>query len=139
MDEFVGSARRQIGRAFDTDNYDQRRRQALSEVGRRRDQLLDELNEFARERGLGIQATPNGIVALPVADGRPLPPETIDQMPEAQRAELERHGSEVQESVEVAFRKLNLLERETVDRVRELDAQSPSSPWIPSSTTSARG
>lgn len=123
MDGFVKAARRQITRVFETEGYDQRRHELMSQVGERRDRVLEELNAFARERGFRIQTAPNGIIALPVADGRPIPPEAIERMPEAQRAQLERHGSEVQEQVAGAFRKLNQLERETVERVRELDAE----------------
>jgi lon-related putative ATP-dependent protease len=123
MDEFIEAARREISRAFEDETYEERRRSALAELTAQREAVMREAEKFARERGYGLQATPGGILAFPVVEGRPRAPEELQQLPPGEREELERRGREVQEEVSNAFQRIRQLEREAQERVRELDRQ----------------
>jgi hypothetical protein len=59
-------------RAFEGEEFEARRQQALAEVQRRQEQIAEEIQRAARERGFQIQQTPAGIVPVPVRDGQPL-------------------------------------------------------------------
>jgi hypothetical protein len=47
-----------VGIAFDSEGYEERRRQALSEAGRQRDMVLAEVRRFAGEHSFALEATP---------------------------------------------------------------------------------
>jgi hypothetical protein len=66
MDDLMVGARRHVGIAFDSEGYEERRRQALSEAGRQRDMVLAEVRRFAGEHSFALEATPSGLVAVPV-------------------------------------------------------------------------
>lgn len=88
----------------------------------RRGEITRELQEFARERGFGLQSTPSGIIEFPLSEGRPIPPEELQQLPSERRQELERVGREIHdETVNTAA--VRQLEREMQDRGRQLDRQ----------------
>ncbi len=55
MEEFVEAARREIPRAFESEEYDRRQREILNELGRRRNELTEELKQFALERGFALE------------------------------------------------------------------------------------
>jgi len=123
MDELIVDVRRLVGTAFESEGYEDRRRQALVEVGRRRDALLTEMRQFAAEHGFALDATPNGLVAMPLLGDRPMTPDEIRLLTPERQAELERNGGQVQEAVATGLRRLHQLDREAADQVRRVDRE----------------
>lgn len=124
MEAFIPQARQQITHAFETERYAGRRQQLAGELAQRREPMLEELGRFARDRGFGIEATPGGIVAVPVSpSGHPMASEEMSKLPQSAREDLEHRGMEVQGEVGAVFRRLSLLERETAEQVVALDRE----------------
>jgi lon-related putative ATP-dependent protease len=123
MEEFVQAALRDIPRAFESEEYDERQRNALAEIQRRRDQLTSSLNEFARQRGFLLQMTPAGIATVPVADGQPIQPDQFQRLPEEQRARFEEQNQEVQQRIASTMREVRQLEKEATERMRALERE----------------
>src|SRR5262245_11916711 len=72
LDELLTSAREEIPRAFEGEEFEGRRQEAMAEVQRRQEEIGEEIQRAAHERGFQIQQTPAGIVTIPVRDGQPL-------------------------------------------------------------------
>jgi lon-related putative ATP-dependent protease len=123
MEEFVRAAQRDIPRAFDSEDYEQRQQNALSEIQQRREQLNRELHTFATERGFALQMTQAGIATIPIRNGEPLPPEQYQQLPEETRKEYERNNQEVQRQISATIREIRQLEKQAVERMRELERE----------------
>ncbi len=123
MNELIVSVRRHVGTAFDSESYDERRGQALAEVGRRRDAVLNEMRQFASDHGFTLEATPNGLVAVPVLGDRPLTPEDVRLLTPERQAEMQRNGAQVQEAVVAGLRRLHQLDREAADQVSRVDRE----------------
>lgn len=122
-DEFLAGARREIPRAFESDDYQRRRGEIMADLGRRRDVLTEELQAFAGERGFAVEMTPAGIITIPLVDGKPLSGEAFARLPEQVRREIERRGEEVQAQVASVVGGLRTLEKEGAQRVRALDRE----------------
>ncbi|HSR24253.1 MAG TPA: ATP-binding protein, partial [Candidatus Eisenbacteria bacterium] len=123
MDELIVAVRRHVGMAFESEGYEERRRRALAEVGRQRDAVLTEMRRFATDHGFALEATPGGLVAVPVLGDRELTPEDIRLLTPERQAELERNGTLVQEAVVAGLRRLHQLDREAADQVRRVDRE----------------
>ncbi len=123
MVEFVRAARREIPRAFESEEYERRQREILQEVSRRRDELAEELKGFAREREIVLEMTLVGVVSVPVVDGEPLTKEGFHKLPPERQAQIEQRGREVQERTGTYARALHELEKEATERVRALDRE----------------
>jgi lon-related putative ATP-dependent protease len=123
MDAFIGQARQQITHAFETERYAERRRELAAEITMRRDPLLEGLGKFSKERGFAIEATRNGMIAVPMKVDRPMTPEEIRGLPETDQQDLERRGIEVQNQVATTFRHLSQLEREGAEMLIKLDRE----------------
>ena len=118
LDELLRTAQDDIPRAFDGEEFERRRAEALAEVERRREEIGTEMQRAASERGFALQQTPGGIVGVPVADGRPLGPPEIAQLPAGERAELERRAGELNERIGALMRDLRRLSDEAGERTR---------------------
>lgn len=121
MDEFLQAAQREIARAFESEEYERRRREALSEIERRRDDLIEGLHSFARERGFAVEMTPAGIVPVPLVLGRPLTPQQFEQLPPHERQALEQRAEEIHTQIAGVLRQLRQLEKAAAERIRQLD------------------
>ncbi len=123
MDEFLRAAQQAIPRAFESEEYDRRRRAIVDALNRERERLWEGVREFAQQLGFAVELTPAGVVSLPVVHGRPLSPEEYERLPEAVREELERRNRLIQDRVADALREVRRLERETAEKLRQLDRE----------------
>lgn len=68
-----------------------------------------------------LEMTPSGIVNVPVMQGKPLAPAEFEALPEEIRQGFATRGEEVQERVVSALREIRVLEKEAMERLRQLD------------------
>lgn len=121
MEELVETIQLELPRAFESEDYEQRRRDVLSEPAERRDQMIQELQEFAREHGFTVQATRAGIVSVPVVNGHPISNQEFAKLPESQQQEIQSRAEVVQERISSVVRQIRQAEKEMGERVRELE------------------
>jgi predicted ATP-dependent protease len=123
MDELIAAARREIPRAFESENYEHRKGHLLSRLQQRQQAVYAHVQEAAQAKGFTIEITPSGIVTLPVANGQPLSQEQYEQLPKEAREEIERKGKEVKEHMEQALHQGRKLEKETAEKLRQLERE----------------
>jgi lon-related putative ATP-dependent protease len=123
MDEFVVSARREIPRAFESEDYARRRREVLAEAGARQEQLEAELTQFAAERGFAVKVDMTGVVSIPLIDGKPITREDFERLDEARREAIARAGSEIEERTATAMHRLHDLAKQAAVKLAELDRE----------------
>jgi lon-related putative ATP-dependent protease len=124
LEELLRTAEGDIPRAFEGEEFERRREEALGEVERRREEIGTEMQRAASDRGFAIQQTPAGIVTVPMVDGRPLAPPEIAGLPAEQRAELERRAGELTERIGALMRDLRRLSDEAGERTRAVARQT---------------
>jgi lon-related putative ATP-dependent protease len=123
MDDFVDAARREIPRAFESEEYQRRRRDVAAEIGAQREALEEELRKFAAERTLALQMTLTGIASMPLIDGKPITREQFEQLPAGEREAITSATKEVQDRAASYVHQMHELEKEAVRRVEELDKE----------------
>lgn len=123
MEEFLQGAQREIPRAFESEDYARRRRDALGDLTAERNRIFTELQEFARARSFAVEATPAGIVTVPVVQGKPLTPEEFQRLPPATQQQLQQIDQEIRQQVNSALRQAQKLEKEAMERVNRLDRE----------------
>src|SRR6185437_5951024 len=96
MRDFVIAAQREIPKAFESEEYAQRRNTALASLSQERDRILSQLQAFAEARGFSIEMTPTGIATIPVIDGKPIGPEDFEKLDAEQKQQITTHGQETQ-------------------------------------------
>jgi lon-related putative ATP-dependent protease len=123
MDEFVESAKREIPRAFESEEYAKREREVLNEIAAQRQGLEDDLTRFAAERGLALKTTLTGFASLPLRDGEPITREQFEQLSQEERESIGHATTDVQEQAAGYAHQVHLLEKEALRRVGELERE----------------
>jgi lon-related putative ATP-dependent protease len=121
MEESIETVRREIVRAFETEEYDRQRHTLLEDVGKERSTLVERLNEFAKKNGFLLEMTPSGIITVPAIDGKPVQPNQYAAMSDEERAEIERRGREVQKEIANTMRQVRLLDKDAANKATKLD------------------
>ncbi|MGZ4318639.1 MAG: Lon protease family protein [Gaiellaceae bacterium] len=120
LDEFIEAARRELRRAFESEDFERRQRESLAAIQERRHALDHELEQFAAERGYALKTTATGVVTMPLLDGQPLSVEKFEALPEEQRAVIQQAGKEIEERAAGYAHRLHELEKEAAQRLHEL-------------------
>ena len=123
MDEFVDAARREIPRAFESEEYDRRQREIVAEVAGRREREEQQLTRFAADRRIALRMTPLGVASMPLVDGKPITREQFEGLPDDERAAITQATAEVEGRAAGFVRALHRLEQEATERVRELERE----------------
>ena len=123
MSELIAAARREIPRAFDSENYERRKGHIVSRLQQKQQALYAHVQEGAQAKGFTIEVTPSGIMTVPLANGQPLSQEQYEQLPKEAKEDIERRGKEVREHMEQALHQGRKLEKETAERLRQLERE----------------
>jgi lon-related putative ATP-dependent protease len=121
LEEFLEAARREIPRAFESEDYDRRQREIVAEIARRREAMTEELVEFASERGYLLQVTVAGVMTSPTHHGEPLTHEAFAALPAEERRGIEKAGEEIRERTAAFLHQMHQLEKEATERLRVLE------------------
>jgi lon-related putative ATP-dependent protease len=123
MDAFLGAATSEIPRAFESEEYEERRGQISGEVSSERQRLEEELERYAAERDIALQATVTGVISIPLVHGKPITREDFEALPEEQRHRVTEASSEVEQETARHIHRMHQLEKEAARRVLELDRE----------------
>ena len=121
MNQFVDSAQREISRAFESEDYEQRKQAVLSEMSHTRDALFNELQAYAHENSFALEQTPVGVASIPLVDGHGLSVQEFERLPAEKKAEFEQKGEDLQARIAQALRQVRQVEQETLDKLRGLE------------------
>ena len=121
IDEFLAAGNREIRRAFESEDYERRRRETVNEIQQQRHALDEELEQFAAERSYALKPTVTGVVTVPLRDGEPLTVDAFQKLPEDERREIEKAGKEIEERTAGYAHQLHQLEKEAARRLAELE------------------
>jgi predicted ATP-dependent protease len=123
IDELISNLRSSVPKAFESDEYAQRRDQVGRDLASERERMFEALQAEAGSRGLAVNATPMGITTVPVIDGRPITREQYDLLPDDRKQEIQRHQQELESIIAQMAPNLRRLDRRGAQMLADLDRQ----------------
>jgi predicted ATP-dependent protease len=123
VDDLIAAVRREIPKAFDSDEYAQRRDQINREVQGQRERFFEALEQEARARDLAVNVTPMGITTIPLLDGKPLTKEQYELLPDERKHRIQESTAELDSIIAQMAPQLRRLERGSGQLLAQLDRQ----------------
>lgn len=123
MEEFVEGCKREIPRAFESENYEQQRAAIMHDIQSKREEVFNQLQSEAQRDGFIIEMTPVGIVTVPIISGHPLSREEFETLPEPKKREVHEKSEHLQSEIGQSLNKIRKFEKEASERVRQLDKE----------------
>lgn len=123
MQELLDDLKTEIPKVFSGDEYEQAKAAVIKKMQTERSRIIDDLNTMAQAQGILPQWTPTGFVGVPLKDDKPLSPEEYQKLPEEERQALEQKLMAVHEKAMETVRRIQQLERQTRDELKDLDSR----------------
>jgi len=123
VDELLETAKREIPSAFESENYEKRKNDILSEIQQERTRMLNDLQRKAEDMGLAIEMTTVGIVTIPLHHGKPLSREEFEHLPDAVKAEIQQRSDQLQDLIQQGLARARKLEKDASERIEQLDRE----------------
>jgi len=121
--EFVDGLRHDVPRAFESDEYAQRRDQVNRELQSQRERFFEVLEKEAHSRELAVNVTPVGITTMPVIDGKPLTKEQYDLLSDERKKQIQERTAELDSIIAQMAPQLRRLDRGADQLFGQLDSQ----------------
>jgi lon-related putative ATP-dependent protease len=121
MTELVEELRTSLSRAFESEEYQNRRRVLEQKFEEEPEQAFEALRQKAKERKYALLRTPVGLVFAPLkGEDDVLPPDEFKALPEADRKRMEAEIEELQVEVQKILRQMPRWQRELHEQMRAL-------------------
>jgi predicted ATP-dependent protease len=124
MKRLVEELRGALPAAFERDEYRSRREIIDQELRSRNEAAFGAVQRRAQQQSIALLRTPMGLALAPTRDGKVLPPDAFEALPEEERARIQRETEAIQGELEAAMRQVPQWEREHRDRLRALDRET---------------
>jgi len=121
MARLLGELRAAIPAVFEGEDYRTRRKHLEARFSQASEQAFAEIEKRAREKGIAMIRTPQGIGFAPVREGEVLGPEEFQRLPEREQETLKGEMAGLQKAVEDAASALPTAARRHREEVRRLD------------------
>lgn len=124
MDRLADELRGEVERAFESMEYAKQQEQLSEELQKQGQARLQQVDDYARTKGLTLIQTPQGFALVPEKNGNVLSPEQIRHMDDATRKQMEVAQEDVQQKLRDAMREIQQQNREIRERAADLDRQA---------------
>ena len=122
MDDLVDTCRREIPRAFESDDYAHRVEEVMKDVQARRQAITNELEKLALAEGFALTSGQAGITPVPLKDSRPMSQEDFAVLPEDEREQLKEKAEKLQHTVNHGLVELRRLNKEAEEQTTKVDS-----------------
>jgi lon-related putative ATP-dependent protease len=123
LEQLVDDLRTSLSSTYESDEYRTRFQVVEEEFREKQEKSFEEVQAKAKEKGLALLRTPNGLVFAPVHDGEVIPPEEFQKLSEDEREQLEKNVQSLQEELQGLLQQVPIWQRELRKRVRDLNRE----------------
>ncbi len=123
MHNLLEAVGREIGSTFESEEYANHREETTQGFNQQKEALFESINQKANLGGFLIQATPMGLMTLPMQNGKPLREEQYLALSPEERTRISERQQAIQNELEGVIRQVKLLDKESVAALRQLDRQ----------------
>jgi len=124
MENLIDSLRKEIPKAFRSEDYKERRSSLLEKYENEKKQMIAQIEEQARKRGFRILRTPFGFTTIPVKEnGEPLKEDEYEALPREAKEKIQNEMAAIQKQIAQTFEKVNELDKKARDTINNFNRQ----------------
>ena len=121
LKNLIDTAKRNLPKAFESEDYSTKRDATIKTVEERRKMLFEELSKKAQNEGFLIQITPIGILLIPIIKGKPISDKDFLSLPLKTRNEINEKRGLLESELRSAIRQLQDLERQIQEEIEHVN------------------
>jgi lon-related putative ATP-dependent protease len=117
----IENIRSALPKAFESEDYSEKREATLRSLEAQRKDLIDKLNARAQQEGFVIQSTPIGLLLIPVIKGKPVGEEELLTLPQKTQAEIQEKRERLEDQLRTTMRQFLDMERKISEELHKLN------------------
>ncbi|MBO8161483.1 MAG: AAA family ATPase [Thermosipho sp. (in: Bacteria)] len=110
-----------LQRTFESDEYDEKRKEIENEYKEKKNEILQELSKKALKLGYIVKLTPTGFVYVPAIDGKPMTPEQYENLSDEIKSTYDENAKKVEHLISGVVHQLRKLDLEYSEKFNDLD------------------
>ncbi|WP_425058038.1 hypothetical protein SCACP_26800 [Sporomusa carbonis] len=123
MRELVEDLKTDIPKAFSSEDYEQAKAELVKQYQEQRSVMVEEFTQYAESQGISPQWSSTGFVGVPMIDGKAIAPEEYQKLDKEHKDVIEKKMMAVHEKGMDVVRRIQLLEREIREQLKQLDVK----------------
>lgn len=124
METLVEALQAAISQAFESEEYENQKREIQQKVGEQQETRFKALKEVAESRGFTIMRTPAGLAFAPrTSDGQPMPREVYNELPKERQETIDKGLEQLNEELQDVMRLVRQDERQGREAQHNLDRE----------------
>jgi lon-related putative ATP-dependent protease len=123
IESLIKSVTHDIRAAFEGEQYAAQQENTLKSFQEQKAQIMEKIGVFAQQNGFGLEATPMGIIPVPLKNDKALSEKDFLEMPEKDREEVRQKQLKIQEAIEASMRQTRALDNTAREALEQLDQQ----------------
>ncbi len=121
MDKFTEDVKKELQKAFESEDYVQKRASTVKKFEDEKTELWQEINQKANEAGFLLQRSPIGIAIIPVINGKPISDEQFTALPPKIMEQIRVRREKLQNDFRSAFRQFRDLDKSAEESVEKFN------------------
>ncbi|NWG11360.1 AAA family ATPase [Candidatus Bathyarchaeota archaeon] len=121
MTDLISEARRILPKAFESEDYSDKRAATVKAIEEERHNLIEQLNKKAQEEGFVLQSTPMGLLVIPVIRGKPVGDEEFLALSPKVKEEIQKRREKLDAELRNAMRQLRASEGKIHEELKKLN------------------
>lgn len=123
MKKLVKSLKIKVPKAFDGEEYEKQKSEIIQEYQEKSSERMESFNEFAREQGFIIKKSEQGLMTIPIVDGKPMEEKDYLEMSTEERKRLEDNSYIVQNKLMETMKHIRDFEKSARDKIEHLETK----------------
>ena len=123
MVKAIDELRQTVPTAFESEDYQARRRQIEDGFRAGQEEAFEALNQKAQTQNIAILRTPNGIAMAPMHDGKVVKPEVFSGLPDEMRRSVEEKIAVLQKELESILETVPKSDKERREKLADLNGE----------------
>ncbi|KUK53747.1 MAG: hypothetical protein XD78_0922 [Desulfotomaculum sp. 46_296] len=123
MEELIAEIRSAIPKLYEGDDYEKSKQAILNEMETQINAEMEQVQLEAKEAGFMMKHGPEGMMFIPVRDGKRLTPEEFEMLPPDKQKEIQLAVRNLQQRMEEVFNNGKLIEKRAKEKIQQMHKQ----------------
>lgn len=121
MNELIEYLLADIPKAFSSEEYEKEKAEIIKDYQTKRDELINNMKERARELGFAVKMTGTGIYFVPIIDGEVVDESDYSNLEKEVQERIDEVTEEIQDEVSETMKTVRNLEKKARQKIEDLD------------------
>jgi len=123
MKKFIGNLKEEMPRAFETEDYQEKRSKIMEDFQQKKREKINALQEEAKEHDVKVQITGAGFQTIPIVQDQQIDQNTYQNLDQDIKKQVDENIDYVQREIQKTLREINTVEKEVHEKIDELNRE----------------